>query len=318
MTDKKYVLSLVGCVLSLAIIIYILTLCLPQMYYMDEEYPYWQQQKDYVLRKGENQEIIFLGDSRTKYGVATGELGENVYNLALGGGSPIEMYYTLNNYLQHHPKPRAVMIAFAPLHYESMGSYVGRNLYFHYLPNDVVDEVNKVIKDKDGTDLRWESIPYKYRLPNIYMNAVMQRLLRPNTEVNTRLYKRVEADKGWTRIDRALDLQPETNGRMETFAPLPSLTYYMDKILALCEEYCIPCYIEQLPVPGAEQNTGNITAAAYKEYFKELQGRYHVHVNDNIPVYDGKYFLDGSHLNEKGAKRYTKELKEKYKELFAH
>jgi hypothetical protein len=93
----------------------------------------------------------------------------------------------------------------------------------------------------------------------------------------------------------------------------------MDKLLALCVENNIPCYIEQLPIPGNETEINvSLVEKKYGEYIKNWQQQYNVETCEQIPVYDVIYFLDDSHLNKNGAVRYTKELKRKYSNLFSN
>ena len=103
-----------------------------QWTYMDSDFPYWEQQNDYIRAKGDVPEVIFLGDSRTKAAVNPNGLCENAYNLALGGSTAVEMYYSLKRYLKYHPKPEMVIAAFAEYHYSSDEFFKTRNLYLHY------------------------------------------------------------------------------------------------------------------------------------------------------------------------------------------
>ena len=47
-----------------------------------------------------------------------------------------------------------------------------------------------------------------------------------------------------------------------------------------------------------------------------LEDEYHIPVNKKIPVYPAGDFQDNSHLNEEGARKFTRQFKEKYKNVF--
>lgn len=325
MNSKKYVTVIISTVLIFMATVYSLTLLLPEIRYMDDEYPYWIQQRDYISTKSNKQEVILLGDSRMKMGVLPTELGENAYNLSLGGASPVEMFYTLKTYLDHHPLPKAVIIGFAPTHYTQMyGSYIGRNMYFHYFNDETIDAVNKIIFEKDGKDFSLERKLYKYRLPNVYMKPVIKSIFKPRSTENTKLYELSRNEKGRMfsssdNTERKFVFTPESNNT--DFKPLNSLTYYIEEILRLCQENAIPVYVEQLPMgnPGYQKLLENGYFTEYKVYLKALHDKFPMSViNYEIPLYDAQLFRDNSHLNVKGAKRFSRELKEKYPQIFSN
>ncbi len=323
MNAKKYVSIIISTAVLFITAVYLLTLFLPEIRYMDEEYPYWIQQRDYITTKGTQQEILLLGDSRMKIGALATELGGNVYNLSLGGASPVEMYYTLKTYLAHRPLPKAVIIGFAPTHYTQMyNSYTGRNLYFHYFDDETAEAVNRVIYEKDGKDFSAESKLYKYRLPNVYMKPVIKSIFKPRLKENRSLYERTGKEKGRLfshddNKERKFVFTPESNDK--GFKPLNSLTYYTEGLLQLCQENAIPIYIEQLPMgnPGYQKLKDNGYFTDYKAYLKALYDKYPATIiNYEVPLYEAQYFQDDSHLNIKGSKKFSRELKEKYPQVF--
>ena len=88
-----------------------------QDYYMDDEYAMYHAQRDYLLENQDHNDVIILGDSRTKAGLMPELLSDSTYNLALGGASPIEGYYSLREYLDNHPAPGTLILCYAPMHY---------------------------------------------------------------------------------------------------------------------------------------------------------------------------------------------------------
>ena len=321
MSDKKFVTIISGTLVSLIIIFYLLALFLPEERYMDDEYPSWLQQRDYISTKGSKQEVLLLGDSRIKVGVLATKLGENTYNLALGGGSPIEMYYTLKTYLNHHPAPKAIIISFGPIHYTQMASYTARGMYFHYYDDETIKYVNSVIYKMDGKDLTSDAKMFKYRLPNVYMQPILKSIIKPRTRENRDLYERARKEKGRLfrkneHNERKSVYIPESKDK--GFIPLKSLTFFMEEIIQLCQNNNIPVYVEQTPMgnPGYQKLKENGYFTDYKTYLKAFQEKFRIPINYDVPLYEAQYFQDASHLNIKGAQKYTLELRNKYPQIF--
>ena len=320
MSDKKYVTIIIGAVFSIIAVLYLLVLFLPEERYMDDDYPVWMQQRDYISSKGTKQEVLFLGDSRMYLGVIATKLGDNAYNLSLGGATPIEMYYTMKTYLKHHPAPKAVIVAFGPLQFATTGSYTTRNLYFHYFDDATVEAVNTIIYELNGRDFSFERNLYKFRSPNVYMGAILKSIINPRTLKNREIYENARTGRGW--ISRKNDYDEEKavylpENQMKEFIPLKSQTYFMEKILQLCLNNNIPVYIEQTPMgnPGYQMLKEKGYLSAYKDYLKTFSDKYGIPINYDIPLYDVHLFRDYSHLNLKGAKIFTRELKKKYQKV---
>lgn len=317
MSGKKFSLTVVGVVAAVILLLEIPILFF-EPFYMDGEYPYWKQQKDAVLRNGTQQEVLLLGDSRMKIGARADLLGNDVYNLALGGGTPMEMYYTLKDYLDHHPTPRMVIVAFGPTHYAEAECYMTRNAYFHYFSNNRLRETNEKILEQDGKDYRSESVPYMYRLPNIYVKRIVKALRAPRTKVNRDLYEKAEKSRGRMFGSDRQDLKNVEPGETKNahFVPLASQTYYMKQLIELCLAHDIPIHITQSPMGnyGLQKLEASGYLAEYKVYMQRFADEYHIDVNPVIPGYDDEYFGDPSHLNEQGQIRFTEELRKTYLE----
>ena len=316
MNGKRFSLGLVAIIAFMVLLTTGLVWSLPEERYMDGEYPYWKQQKDYTLKDGTQLEALLLGDSRIKIGVRPELLGDDVYNLALGGGTPMEMYYTLVDYLKHHPVPRIIIVSFGPMHYARAEVYMGRNAYFHYFSNGRLRETNQKILELDGIDYRSECHSYMYRLPQIYMKRVISSLSSPRTSENRKIYKKSSEARGRmfgaTRDDLKNVEPPESNE--EHFHPLASQTYYMQKLIETCLEHHIPLHIEQAPMGryGLAKLKASGYLAEYEAYMQNFADAYPIDVNPIIPGYEDDEFGDVSHLNEKGQIRFTEELRKKY------
>lgn len=315
MNAKRFALCLSLAVVLAILSVWGLTWILPEMRYMNQDYSAWIQQRDYTLRNDDKQEILLLGDSRVKEDVFPEEFHPDAYNLSLGAGTPIDIYYTLKDYMQHHPKPRMVVVAFAPFHFCRIAGFTGANAYFHYLSADELREVNRTLRRMDGKDYWLDTEQCIYRLPSVYMKPVVKSILFPQTQRNESRYKQIAADKGHLPNPSAQMrnvMPPETEDA--GFVPLASQTYYMEQIIKLCVNNGVELHVEQTPISsyGLKKLQENGYLAAYQEYLKGFADRYDVDVTMELPGYDDEYFGDYSHLNEQGAHIFTRKLRERY------
>ena len=316
MRAKTFFLGVVSVFDVLALCIWGIIWWMPEMRYMDGEYPLWKQQKDYVSKDGDRQEILFLGDSAVMDGIRTKSFHEDAYNLAMGGATPIEMYYTLDDYLEHHPAPKMVIIAFTPRHYFDLDCYMGRTVYFHYLDAQRIWTVNHVLRKFDKTDVRLESLEYILRSPRIYMKRVLMAVLYPRAEENHQLYLSKAEGSGsymFPGLRPVKNVEPPDT-KMGTFRPRRSLTEYMNKIIERCLAEGIEVHIEQMPMGayGWKKLAASGYLQDYAQYIQDFSDRYGIDVNTVVPSYDDEYFGDMTHLNASGAERFTNELREKY------
>lgn len=284
--------------------------------YMDGEYPYWTQQKDYVNTKSDKKETVFLGDSRMKAGIIPDEISEKAYNLAVGGGTSFEMFCTLKNYLKNHPKPEKVILGFAPSHFQYFSEFYSRTLYFHFLSpcEELVSFfVAKFTKD-EKLNFK-EYLKYDLIFPQKYSAACINSKFR-REKTNRNEYEKCVVQKGhmWFGLNDFDDgLNQEANDNK--FIPSKKCDFYLKKLVKLCENQKIPLFIEQLPMNPASFESINKSGYyfEYQNYLKKFDDKdKNVKVNAEIPCYEPEFFGDNSHLNKKGAERFSKEIKEKY------
>jgi len=316
---KKFLVVIVFCIA----IIYGMLLFLPPETYMDSDYSIWQAQKDAIYTDSDKQEVVFLGDSRQMAGLIPEQLSSNAYNLALDDGSPLEMYYTMKYYLKHHPKPKAVFAAFASTHYRLPGPYKTRTLYFHYLEKEDVEESQQVLlsyNEELGAKLEndIDNFLYQIRWPGKYAGAIAHgHFLR--SERNIKDYNQMKQGKGHVILtERDGAYEPNGDEKLAAFEILPSNRYYLEKLFSLCSQEGIPVILEQLPVN--QTTADNLQASYIDDYEAEMTSLNKIpgitKVAAEILVYGDEYFGDPSHLNKRGAEKYTQYIKEKYVEYF--
>ena len=81
--------------------------------FMDNEAPHylWNKIKTNTAG-GQTYDVLILGDSAANAAYMPEALSGTTLNLALGGTTPVENYYTLQDWLAHNPAPKACYISF--------------------------------------------------------------------------------------------------------------------------------------------------------------------------------------------------------------
>ncbi len=298
--------------------------------YMDEEYPSWKytadKQKGRIMgEKAESGgEVLILGDSRAMADLSPVYMGENFYNLAAGGATPIEMYYTLKDCLKSGGTPECVIIMFAPFHYSYIDNFWTRSVYFHHLS---FLEAVKVLADgrkyssqalNDGEHDLFDLVSLYLDLPGSYMPALINARFAGRYTINRKKYDDLIKERGHGLFgieDGSSDLNYESNYEsLDKEGDFRLLDNYMGKLLVLCRENGIRTILVQPPMNEASYYRLHADyISQYTDYIESMSELYpEAEIDPLIPCYKNELFGDSSHLNEAGSKEYTKEFMEKY------
>lgn len=296
------------------------------MYYLDDEYAMYRQQMDYVTGQlnTEDARILILGDSRTKAGFKPDLLWQGTYNIALGGESPIEGYYSLKEYLKYHNAPKAVIIAYAPMHYMDVDTLWTRSVYFHTLPEtDFRDLTARAAEFEDVQnilieDYKTEYLMYKYYMPNKYATALKKSAFVGRYGKTKQKYDTMVEFKGYSTYGTAEE-SGDINGeaKVSAFVPSDILTWYLEEMIALCKEHGIRVILEQTPMN--ETSYGILTPEfkeRFRDYMYKLAEKYpDVEIYPDFYCYPNNCFGDADHLNSRGVEVFDAFLTEKYVNL---
>lgn len=320
MSHKNFSLGLIAAFISLTVFVWVLSWGMPEQRYLNADYPFLRQQHDHVMQDSDIQETIILGDSRTKMGILACDLGDNTHNLSLSGASAIEMYYTLKNYLKHHPQPKAIVVSLAPEHFTSIGTYPNGSAYLQFFTRDELDEINSLLLAYDNKDFRTTTTCFYYRTPNVYMWPVLKGLFQPRTKEFNEVYAEAMRTHGFMPGKREVDMEKVVAPEVKEgkFRLDPVVDIYMNKLLTLSVERNIPVYVIQMPMgkDGHKILTESGYLRDYADYMECLKQAYDIKVQTDIPVFDNQYFGDNSHLNRRGADLFTEKLKQKFWNIF--
>lgn len=320
---KKNLLFFAKCILAalpfLAVIFF--TLCFP-LCYMDNEYPARLYTHE-VIASGKDHDLLILGDSRAMADLMPNEMQEDAVNLATGGATAIENYFYLSDYLKEHEAPKTCILLFAPFHYSYMDNFWQRTVYFNDLSvkelSEVMDAGRRVrseTTEKDGASM--ELLSDRLRLPHVYLPALINARFTGRLQENRTLLASYEESAGYAAFGTAdgsdnlnyeanYDKLPETNDAL-------LIRLYLKKTIELCNENGIDVLLLQAPMNRASFE--KLQEGFVKDYALLMQSVSDLYpavtVEKEIPCYENALFGDSSHLNEKGAKRFTEEIVEKY------
>jgi len=301
----------------------------PDMY-MDEEYPAWKFSKAVVAGdelEGKNFDTVILGDSGAMSSLIPQMLSDSTVNLAVGGGTTIEAYYFMKEYLKNHEKPKNVIVMFAPFHYYTIDNYATRTIYFKTLSVEDARQLYGIAKGCGissiyNKDVIMSDIYCRMNLPTQYLPALTASKFVGRYRANTDAYNELVMERGY--------------GSFGTADGCDAVSYEssQDSIYYGEDFNCIITYLENLYwlCAGEGINMTLIQPALNEASYQALQDGY---VNDyknileiskqvmttatvetELRCYPNEYFGDVSHLNRKGAEIFTREIKETYPDLF--
>lgn len=299
--------------------------------YMDGEYAMYKQQKDYISENTDYNRVLIIGDSRAKACFKPEELGDDVYNISLGGISPVESYYMLREYLEHHDAPDYLFLAYAPVHQcqvaKDSEDYVlwNRCIYFHTFYQQDFFEIKKTAAAFENTEIIdrehffSEYMMYRLYLPNKYGTALKKSLFENRYRINTEKYVQMEAQRGYSLFGTSgVNGGLNAEAKLSDFAAADLVQYYYEKIFDLCRENDIQAIVEQPPM--TETSYYVITQdfrIHYDSYLSELAEKYpEVWINRQSIMLSDSLFGDIDHLNDDGAGVFSDILKKRYPQVF--
>ncbi|MCR5650362.1 MAG: hypothetical protein K6F86_04210 [Lachnospiraceae bacterium] len=302
-------------VLAPLIILVLFTALFP-LSYMSEEYVMWYEEWSYVNHSDVKTDMLILGDSRAKSSLIPALMDHDgsIYNIAIGGATPIEMYYAVKNHIIHHGAPKEAVVIFAPYHFCDIDNW-DQTLFNNYLSVSEITEVyENAFKFHNGTVLKdgWftDELSFRLRLPNKYLAQIYDARFLGYEDRNRARLDMVRGERGYCEFGS----DPGNDGESyevhhKVFDSDPLVLYYFDELIGLLQKNGVKVTIMQSPVN--ETSNELITSEfrqGYADHLASLEAKYpQITVYKEIPCYENEYFGDNNHLNRKGAERFTKE-----------
>ncbi len=320
---KKLLFKLIGFLLLVWALFAAVVYAFPKYLYNDE-YGLYANTK---AQLSEAHDVIIIGDSRAQAGVLAGRFDSDVYSLTLPGGTAVEGYYVLDEYLKHNSAPEAVILSYAPYHFELGETFWERAVKLDFLSFcqsfEVVRESARLKDDiawrgNDGNDgfLEYgELLLYKLKYPPYYMADVSSGLSQG--KINAARYawvtKEVKRGKGHFYFGRAKQAEgPNSETARTDFEGSDLIETYFDRLLTRCEDEGIEVYFFTAPMSEkTEQAMHADFISGYQAMMERVQETHpHAVIETDITYLPNDCFGDESHLNEKGAKWFTEYIKQ--------
>lgn len=290
------------------------------MAFSDEEAPYYIWNRDFCSTTQEKEyDVVILGDSVSNAAYMPEILSDSTVNLALGGTTPMENYYTMKEYLENNTAPQTVYISFMDSHLQRAECYWKRSMYSHrYSARDsweMLQSAKKYYEENIYTEssyLDW--IAYELYLPSKYITSLT------NASFNTRLEGNINAyESDGLRKGRYIAVGNNEGSVVKTydsFYVASLFDNYYNRLIALCLENDITVRIIKLPLLNSDTFTEGYIEQ-FNVYYEDLKEKYPGITVDWWNVgYDSNCFCDSHHMNTHGAFKFSVELKEKYSQDF--
>lgn len=322
---KKFIYDIILLSLSCVCLwIAILVFCkYGHMFYDAEDYPNYR----FVFqeaKEGKNEyRTIILGDSRmmTFVNPVYFIYPDSAINFSLPGGSPIEAYYVLKNYIKSGRMPRQVIIGFDP------GHYSGTQILKQGIPFDVfskleLEEIANHLKTDSLLGVNADDVysyyygylpKYGYRLLNSFFIGNFKKNHRIEMDVaknkGCKIYGSKQTDWWNNETEKTLMSQLWTKSH---FTELKICDYYFKGLLLICKRNNIQIIVEQLPIPIDHPIYNKKYWNDYFSYMASFKHNGKIQIITHLKTYPDTLFRDVMHANEKGTKRYSIELSKKW------
>lgn len=258
-------------------------------------------QRHYHIAKGCNEDILIFGSSRACHhyipALLSDSLNVSVYNCGVDGNGILLFYSYMRMILGYHT-PKVVIYDISSgfdMGKDDFTKYLGWQKRFYNEPgvNEVFNDVSPMEKCKMISSL------YRY-------NGDWIQMLSDNIAP-----KQLVLDGGYKPIYRSMDYEPETQETEPKPTPWDETKKkFFKKFYSICREKGITFIVAYSPFYKAS------SSIQYQEMTQFCQ-------ENNIPLWDyyadpcfslnRDFFADTSHMNDKGAREYTKMIVERLK-----
>ena len=269
-------------------------------------------------------DVLILGDSTANAAYIPEVLSESTLNLALAGSGTIDGYYTLKDYLEHNDAPTDVFISYMDYHLAEdyftwdVSNYVhkytlGENLEIYRMIEYVAEyDISEIASANYWIDV----LNYTFWSPTIYSYSMLHAIDGDRREANLSAYEDVDARYGRYCMITNEEYHPDGIMGYSTFYVSPLQDQYYKMIVDLCDKNDIKVHMVKLPL--------STDAGFVDDYEQDLYGYYDTLLSDYDnadfywfhTTYENEFFKDEYHMNNHGAFRFSRELKELYPELF--
>lgn len=307
--------------------VYLICLLLP-FHYFNAEYPIWLSKMQMMKEKNPYKNLI-IGDSRAIAGLSPKILGEDYYNMALGGATPMEGYFMLKKMLDQGKKIDTILVSYAPIHFEQSEMFWDRQLKYNFYNLEDIHEIFENLNEKNERFWRYGEKEYfksdqrkdhirkaylTYLRSPMELRAELSKSLLLRGYTNYGVYKEIKQRKGsydFGKNQFSHDLNVEA--KRKKFMPKEIILQCMEKMFSLASTHNIKVIYMSLPM---NETSYAALSPNYRKGVREMHQKLsedhpEVHFNNiDITFYKDYFFGDASHLNDSGRKKFSLEVKE--------
>jgi hypothetical protein len=286
---------------------------------LDPEYGMWAA-KEALAESGCAGKIVILGDSTAVADLIPARIDARVVNLAIGGGTSIEMNFILRHIMDKGGPPVAVIFSMTPLDFIRNRVFWDRSAKFDFLRADELAEVCRKARaygDRDidsppsflQVDERLKEFLLPRRFPAFFFGSLRDSQFGKRGDINRHMYAEVLNFRGYHWFGKAAEAYaPDDDTSAVAFTRSPLLDEYLEKALGLLEARGVPIYF--VASPRNEVSLRNYQPSFIHGYEDYLQWLAQKHAGFHIigPLLASKtpdWFGDESHLNPAGAERWS-------------
>ena len=286
------------------IIIYVFSLMFAlktPMVYESREYPMWKFVKE---RINSNSNIyvkaLIIGDSRAKAGFEPNLASFNSLNLAIGGSTAIEGYYTLLNYIKNNPVPENVVLSYSPYYLTNNSYYWERTVKYKYLSDDQYTDIfnnSKIFSERGigDIDISWK---YSY-LTSMYISSIFNGIIENRWISNYTIYENLKNSIGhaYFGVQNGSDSFNDEVKRGDNFVPSELIYFYIIKLANLAKKHGIKLHWYTMPFNNSScSKIPSDYISKYDTYIDSVSSKAGINVIKKSHCLDNKFFGDGSHL----------------------
>lgn len=312
-SPKHFLLMAAASCLVVLAFAWTLTAWLP-MGFMPGEYAMWHSRERMIDRCSFNPTVI-LGDSRAAAGFVPAHIDGST-NLALGGSTPVEMFYQSQRILQCPVAPQRVVFSMSPELFAHSGRFWDRSASYGAFSLGQLNELrvrSRALHDVsiydapklgDGEAIL-DNVLRALRFPSYYTDYVVSHLVVGRLKANRAVEEETTAaggQHGYGTADGSSDVALDV--QLKSFSPSPLFDEYFERMLNAYAERHVMVYFVGVPMNEAtyQQMTPGVLSA-FDQYLQGLAAKHpnFALVGDPVPPLPNRLFGDSTHLNQHGA-----------------
>lgn len=297
------------------------------------DYPTWKYKFSILKNSDISKEIIVLGDSLPNAAIAPNLISNQMINLSLSGGTPIEAYLYLRKYLETHKAPKKLILSFNPESFHPQNTFLYHTIMFNlFTYRDLLELAESIQGAKEISELYKQGIDLPISLTNFfqrhglykclfyidlsianlsfskYQFVNLKNLFDPKIfNQNQEILSKIMQNNGQNFFSPdGKNTSPSSDIR-RNFSPHIIHTQYYDRLIKLAVDSGITTYAITPPLNEIYQNyLDKDYIENYLNFLKNLKTHNpKLLVLQEVVFYPPDFFFDPEHVNQKGMTKFS-------------